>query len=117
MKRNALRIGAAGFVSWLVLSAISAGAETIRLDQLDVKNTEQDWGQPHRNQSVEGNPLKIGGTPFEHGLGTHANSALCLAVNGATHFSASVGLDSEETSQEAGIEYKVVYDTTSSAVK
>ncbi len=110
MKRNSVRIGAAGFVSWLVLLGLSAGAETIRLDQLDVKNTEQDWGQPQPNRSVDGHPLKIGGTTFEHGLGTHAASTLCLTVNGATQFSASVGLDSEETHAEAGIEFFVVGD-------
>jgi alpha-galactosidase len=110
MKWHALRIAASGAVSWLVLMGLSAGADTIRLDQLDVQNTEQDWGNPHRNQSVDGNPLKIGGTPFEHGLGTHATSTLCLSVNGATQFSASVGLDSEETSREAGIEFFVIGD-------
>jgi alpha-galactosidase len=110
MKSNALRIGAARFVAGLLLLGFSAGAETIRLDQLNLQNTEQDWGQPHRNQSVDGHPLKIGGTPFEHGLGTHAASTLCVMVNGATKFSASVGLDSEETSQEAGVEFSVVGD-------
>src|SRR5580658_6821831 len=110
MKTKALRVGAAGFVCGLVLSGISAGAETIRLDQLDLQKTEQDWGQPHANQSVDGHPLKIGGALFQHGLGTHASSTLCLNVNGATQFSASVGLDSEETSQEAGIEFFVVGD-------
>jgi alpha-galactosidase len=108
MKMNAIRIGAAGFVSGLVLLGLSAGADTIRLDQLDVQNTQQDWGDPHRNQSVDGNALKIGGTTFEHGLGTHAASTLCLSVNGATQFSASVGLDSEEDKREAGIEFFVV---------
>jgi alpha-galactosidase len=110
MKRNSLRIGAAGFVSGLILSVLSAGAETIRLDQLEVQNTEQDWGQPRRNQSVEEHPLRIGGTTFEHGLGTHASSTLCVSVRGATQFSSSVGLDSEETSPEAGIEFLVFGD-------
>ena len=110
MKKNALRIAAAGWVSWLVLLGYSVGAETIRLDQLDIQNTEQDWGQPRRNQSVDGHPLRIGGTLCEHGLGTHAASTLRLNVNGATQFSASVGLDSEETNPQAGIEFFVVGD-------
>jgi alpha-galactosidase len=101
-------LGAAAFVSGLVLVGLSAGAETIRLDQLDVRNTDQDWGQPHANQSVEGHSLKIGGTLFEHGLGTHAISTLYVTVNGATQFSASVGVDSEVTDPAASIEFLVL---------
>jgi len=102
------RLGAVAFISGLVLLSHPAGAETIRLDQLDIRNTDQDWGQPHHNASVEGHPLSIGGAPFEHGLGTHAVSTLYVTVNGATQFSASVGVDGEVTSQDASIEFFVL---------
>jgi alpha-galactosidase len=100
-------LGAVAFISSLVLWSLSAGADTIRLDQLDVRNTDQGWGEPHRNQSVDGHPLKIGGTPFEHGLGTHAVSTLYVTVNGATQFSGSVGVDAEVTDPAASIEFFV----------
>jgi alpha-galactosidase len=96
------------FVSSLVLLGLSTRAETIRLDQLDIRNTEQEWGEPHRDQSVEGHPLKIGGTAFEHGLGTHAVSTLFVTLNGATQFSASVGVDADVTSSAASIEFFVL---------
>jgi alpha-galactosidase len=102
------RLGAVAFVSGLVLSGLAARAETIRLDQLDIGETEQDWGQPRANQSVEEHPLKIGGKLFEHGLGTHATSTLYVNLNGATQFSASVGVDAEVTSREASIEFFVL---------
>jgi alpha-galactosidase len=110
MNGKSSQFGVLVFVSWLVLVGISAGAATIRLDQLEIQNTDQDWGQPHANQSVNGNPLSIGGKPFEHGLGTHAISTLYVTLNGATRFSASVGVDSEVTSREASIEFIVLGD-------
>jgi alpha-galactosidase len=109
MKGKFSHLGFVAFVPFVLLG-FAAGAATIRLDQLDVQNTEQDWGQPHRNQSVDGHSLSIGGKPFEHGLGTHANSTLYIELNGATHFSASVGVDGEVTSPEAGIEFLVFGD-------
>jgi hypothetical protein len=59
VKGKSHRIGATIFVSGLILVGLSAGAETIRLDQLAIRNTDQDWGQPHAGRSVDGHPLKI----------------------------------------------------------
>jgi alpha-galactosidase len=110
MSGKSFRLGALFIASWLVLLAMSTGAATIRLDQLDIQDTTQDWGQPQRNKSVDGHSLRIGGTHFEHGLGTHAISTLFIILNGATQFSASVGVDSEVTSREASIEFFAVGD-------
>ena len=99
-----------GVVFSMALSTLSAEAATIRLDQLEIENTDQGWGDPHRNQSVEGNQLKIAGTRFEHGLGTHATSVLYINLNGATQFSASVGVDDEVTAKEASVEFFVKKD-------
>ena len=109
-KASLQHIGAIGLACWLAMMGSAAWGETIRLDQLNIGNTEQDWGQPHANQSVDGNPLNIGGTAFGHGLGTHANSSLSITVNGATRFSGSVGLDGEVASTEAGVEFLVLGD-------
>jgi alpha-galactosidase len=112
MKKNASlqRIGAIGFAFWLALMATAAWAETIRLDQLDIRLTDQDWGEPRANQSVDSHPLSIGETRYEHGLGTHANSTLYIALNGATRFAGSVGMDAEVANPEAGVEFIVLGD-------
>ena len=107
---NAKSLSSVGLVFSLALAALSAPAATVRLDQLEIENTDQGWGDPHRNQSVEGNPLTIGGTRFEHGLGTHATSVLYVNVNGATQFSATVGVDDEVTSRDASVEFFVKKD-------
>jgi alpha-galactosidase len=110
MKTKLSAVAAFGFVFGLVLLGRSANASTIRLDELNIRNTEQDWGEPHSDRSVEGHNLSIGGKLFEHGVGTHANSTLSINVNGATQFSASVGVDGEVTSREASVEFSVAGD-------
>ncbi|MGP8198325.1 MAG: NPCBM/NEW2 domain-containing protein [Limisphaerales bacterium] len=106
MKRLALAL-----VACVVAAPVPLIAETIRLDELDISRTEQDWGSPQRNKSVEEHPLTIAGAQFEHGLGTHAFSSLGIAVNGATRFQASVGIDGEINGRpEAAVEFIVRAD-------
>jgi len=85
-------------------------ADTIRLDELDVRKTSQDWGDPRKNQSVERHPLTIAGRHFEHGLGTHAESSLYIRPNGAEKFTAIVGLDDEVGSSVGSVEFSVIGD-------
>ncbi len=73
-----------------------ATAETVWLDDLNLAAATQGWGDPHKNQSVEGHPLTIGGKRFERGFGTHAAGLLRVNLDGgAQKFSASVGVDDE----------------------
>ena len=86
-------------------------AATVWLDDLDISQTTQGWGDPHKNQSVDGHGLSIGGQKFEHGFGTHAESVLYVNLNdGAKSFSASVGVDGEATNTSASIEFFVLGD-------
>lgn len=56
----------------------------------------QGFGDLRSDRSVDGNPLRIRGRVFAKGLGTHAPAKLVYEVpNGATHFSAIVGIDDE----------------------
>lgn len=66
------------------------------LDSLDVTKIEQDWGKPGAGKTVDGNPLRIGGVAYPHGIGTHADSDFRIQLNGAaTRFVAEVGVDDE----------------------
>ena len=61
-----------------------------------VETIVQGWGSPHRNRSVEGNPLTIGGKRFERGIGTHAPAQLDVALGASTvGFGATFGVDDE----------------------
>jgi alpha-galactosidase len=98
----ALSVGAATHLS----------AETVWLDQLDVRSASQGWGDPHKNKSVENHPLTIGGQTFDRGFGTHAESTLNIALDGgAVTFSASVGVDDEvDGNANASLEFFVIGD-------
>jgi len=98
-----------------VLPAETVFAGTVWLDDLNLTVATQDWGTPHKNQSVGGHPLTIAGQGFARGFGTHASNATSsLWVNlagGAKSFSASVGVDDEVNGDaRAGVEFIVVGD-------
>ena len=94
-----------------VVSAADASAgKTVRLCDLDINKTQQGWGGPQKNKSVDGNPLRIGGRTFEHGLGTHADSVLYIALDGsARKFTALVGVD-DESADRGTIEFRILAD-------
>ena len=103
------------FALGLALGALTTGtaaADTLWLDQLDVRSATQGWGDPHKNKSVEGKPLTIGGKTFEHGFGTHAESILNINLGGgAQSFSASVGVDDEVSNNPASsVEFIIIGD-------
>ena len=58
----------------------------------------QDHGVFHFRRSCVGTaPLRIGSQPFQHGLGTHANSEIIVQVpSGAKAFMASAGIDNND---------------------
>ncbi len=101
-------------VCLLAIFVFSRGAfadQFVPLSSLDLKNTEQDWGDPQANKSVGGNGLSIGGRKFDNGLGTHANSYLRIQLDGnAKKFRAQVGVDDEEAGQPAMVRFSVIGD-------
>jgi len=86
------------------------GAETVRLSSLDLSTMTTGWGRPRADRSIDGNPLTIAGRQYAHGVGTHAASRFVLAVNGATRFTAQVGVDDEVTGAQASVEFVVFVD-------
>ncbi|MBW8864756.1 MAG: NPCBM/NEW2 domain-containing protein, partial [Verrucomicrobia bacterium] len=96
----------------LSLAALTTGtvsAQTVWLDDLNIGSATQGWGEPHKNQSVEGHTLTIGSKTFERGFGTHAESSLKVTLDGGTpKFTASVGVDDEvKGNPTASIEFVV----------
>src|SRR5690348_16815497 len=87
-------------------------AETVWLDDLNLQEATQGWGDPHKNQSVDGHALTIGGKTFERGFGTHAEGILRVKLDGdAQSFSASVGVDDEvNKNPAASVEFEVIGD-------
>ena len=92
---------ALGF-SLAVFTTGIVSAETVWLDELNLKAAEQGWGDPQKNKAVGGGALTIGGKQFARGFGTHAISELRVNLDGgAQNFFASVGVDDEVNSNAA----------------
>lgn len=79
------------------LIGVARASETNRVSDLELK-VKQDWGEPHRDLTVDNSPLTIAGHKYEHGLGTHANSVMRIGLNGkGEKFTAEVGVDDEQS--------------------
>lgn len=77
------------------------------------------YDQPNINKSVAGNPLRVGGRTYDHGLGTHANSQAIFDIPvDARRFVAVVGLDDEVANDKYGrgsVLFKVFGDRNESS--
>jgi len=97
----------------MTLCARSQGApiNSVWVDRLDLSCVSSDWSTPKANRSIDGNPIRIGGKAFRHGIGTHANSRMVVNLFGeAVRFRALVGLDSEMKGSAGSIEFTVSGD-------
>src|SRR5882757_4577459 len=113
MKHVAKRTTSRVLVALTVASvtACAAASETFQISSLELGAVEQEWGNPHKDQSVEGHGLSIGGQKFEHGLGTHAISVFPINVGGhGERFTAKVGVDDEVGQGKGSVTFKVVGD-------
>lgn len=88
----------------------NTAAQEFWVSSLDVSRIEQGWGEGRANRSVDNRRLTVAGRVFERGVGTHANSAIPVEVDGAALvLSGSVGLD-DETGGRGSVIFKVEAD-------
>ncbi|MGI8906100.1 MAG: NPCBM/NEW2 domain-containing protein [Candidatus Sumerlaeaceae bacterium] len=82
----------------------------VRLEELDLSEMEIGWGEVHAKKSVRGNPIRLAGTTYEHGVGTHAFSKFDVNLyRSAKRFTATVGVDDECTT-EGTVIFQVLVD-------
>jgi hypothetical protein len=73
-----------------------ANGETVWLSDLKPTMARQEWGSLKKDQSVDGNPLSIGGKIFQKGLGTHSSAVITYKLpDDCVEIAAVVGLDDE----------------------
>ncbi|SHK57254.1 NPCBM/NEW2 domain-containing protein [Fibrobacter sp. UWEL] len=66
------------------------------LVNLSYESHQQGWGNFHKNESIDGNTMKIAGKQYAYGLGIHAPSTTIYNIDGKYKtFQASFGLDEE----------------------
>ena len=104
--KNTLRIA---IVSVSALTGICAGAE-MALSSMDLTAMTTGWESAKADKSIDGKPLKIAGTAYATGVGTHADSEFSVVLDGkAEEFIAEVGVD-DETDGKGSAEFQVTVD-------
>ena len=100
----------------LMIAALPAGGgdshapQHVELGDLDLGHMSCGWGTPRRDRSIIDKPLAVGGTVFERGVGTHADSALWIDLHGAAdRFTARVGVD-DATAGRGSVKFYVYAD-------
>ncbi|MCX6375936.1 MAG: NPCBM/NEW2 domain-containing protein, partial [Armatimonadetes bacterium] len=84
--------------------------QPIQLESLDLSVMDQEYGRPQRAKSIIGEPLTLGGTKYEHGVGSHASSELAVNLKGkAKLFTAMVGVD-DETEGKGSVVFSIMVD-------
>ncbi len=80
----------------------AALGDTVEVSALEVQNIEQGNGKPQVDKSADGNPITLSGEVHAHGLGLQSPSRVVIKLGGATHFSATVGVDDEVKGKDGG---------------
>ncbi|MCB5163972.1 NPCBM/NEW2 domain-containing protein [Streptomyces bambusae] len=85
---------------------------TVDLSDLDWADARADFGTVRKDRSVDGNPIRLNGTAYAKGLGTHANGSITYHLNGGyTRFRSDIGVDDEVTAN-ATVKFEVWGDGT-----
>lgn len=93
------------------LTSSNVPAGSIWLDSLDLSKVDQDYSHAFARRSITGRPLTLGGVVYAHGVGTHANGAIQIQLDGsATHFDAMVGVDAD-SGKAGSVTFTVYVDT------
>jgi len=106
--RGMLLVGPA--VIGILLSGACSVAETVPLSALDLSKMSAGWGEPQVDRNCTGKPLTIAGRRFEHGVGTHAESAMYIRLDGkGDRFTAWVGVD-DSAGRNGSVTFRVYAD-------
>ncbi|MFD9357250.1 NPCBM/NEW2 domain-containing protein [Streptomyces sp. NPDC060031] len=90
-----------------VTTATSGSGQTAHLSDLTWSDARSDFGTVRKDKSVDGNPIKLNGTAYTKGIGTHANSTITYTLNRAyTRFQSDLGID-DEVNANATVTYEV----------
>ena len=86
------------------------GNGAIPLVDYPIESHKQEWGDMHKNESIEGNKLTVNGLPYTNGFGIHASSTTVFDIGKKySTIKFSVGLDDESLCSE-GVAVEVLGD-------
>jgi NPCBM/NEW2 domain. len=82
----------------------------VALTEIPIVSHQQEWGQMHKNESIEGNKLTVNGQLYANGIGTHASSTTVFDIDKKySRFRLSAGLDDESLCSE-GVAVEILGD-------
>ncbi|MEU7517370.1 NPCBM/NEW2 domain-containing protein [Streptomyces sp. NPDC042898] len=85
----------------------AAPPQTVDLSALAWSDARSDFGTVRKDRSVDGNPIRLNGTTYAKGIGTHANGSVTYNLNGAyARFQSDVGVD-DEVNANATVRFEV----------
>ncbi|MHC0433427.1 NPCBM/NEW2 domain-containing protein [Streptomyces sp. O3] len=88
-------------------ATVEGGIQTVDLSDLHWVSASSDFGTVRKNKSVDGNPIKLNGTTYPKGIGTHANGSITYALDGDyARFQSDVGVD-DEVSLNSTVRFEV----------
>ena len=91
-------------------TAVGEAAETVPLVSLDITKMSAGWGEPQVNLNCVGKPMSIKGRKFQRGVGTHADSAFHITLDGnVERFRAYVGID-DSAGSRGTVRFKIYCD-------
>ncbi len=95
--------------SQLLLPSAVRG-ETYPLSKVNLAKMSAGWGAPKADQNIVGKQMSIAGRKYSWGVGSHAESAIWLKLDGkATKFTAMVGVD-DETQGKGTVQFRIYGD-------
>lgn len=70
-----------------------------------------EWGEIHRNATVDNNPIQIEGVPYTSGVGIHSKGEIDINLFGRTaRFEAVIGIDDDPASEGGSVVFEVYGD-------
>ncbi|MEI7901845.1 MAG: NPCBM/NEW2 domain-containing protein [bacterium] len=111
MDIRAIAVWTAGVMVLMGAPALNAAEnKVVWLDEMDLKNAVAGWGTTQAKKSVDKQPLKLRGTVYERGIGTHSFGALSIDLDGrGVRFKALAGID-DEVGASGTVEFSVTGD-------
>ena len=100
------------WAAWANPALLTKDGEKIELTSLKWKRATAAFGSVQINKNCEGYPIRINGTAYENGIGTHANSVIEFDLpveKNIEKFTAIAGLDNGGTDQAGGVSASVKF--------
>ena len=95
----------------LAVRALTAPANAIWLDTLDLTTWQQRRQRPRAKLSLRGHPITMNGVVYPHGVGTLTINEFLVDVKGkAEKFVAMVGIDDEMKAGRGSVNFEVWAD-------